>query len=146
VLTSQKIYDLFYDDYELGKSFLHSHTHTGNALGVSAALAMFEVMDQENIYSRLKILEENLIHSLCEVLNQTGLLENLRGIGGIVAADLINPKKIRRLGFEVHKKAISEGALIRPIGDSIYWLLPLNTDLSTIKKLEGITQRALLAV
>ncbi len=142
VLTSQKIYDLFYDDYSAGKSFLHSHTHTGNALAVSASLAMFQVMEQEKIYQNLAVLEKNLMQSMGQIFSDTGLLENLRGIGAIVAADFINPKNIPRLGFKVHKKALSEGALIRPIGNSLYWLLPLNTDLTTIKSLEVITQRA----
>jgi adenosylmethionine---8-amino-7-oxononanoate aminotransferase len=146
VLTSQKIYDFFYDDYEMGKSFLHSHTHTGNALAVSAALAMFKVMDQENIYTGLKILEKNLISTFSQLSQETGVLENLRGIGGVVAGDLINLHKIRRLGFEFHKKALAEGALLRPIGNSIYWLLPLNTEPITIRKLQEITRKALQAI
>ena len=38
MLTRSAIYDLFYDDYASGKSFLHSHTHSGNVLAASVAI------------------------------------------------------------------------------------------------------------
>jgi adenosylmethionine-8-amino-7-oxononanoate aminotransferase len=143
VLTSEKIYSLFYDDYENGKSFLHSHTHTGNALAVSAALAMFEVMDQEKIVEHVQNMESDLICSMQSVMESTGALKNLRGLGGVVAADLINSKNIKRAGYEFSKAAIQEGALMRAIGDSIYWLLPLNTDEAVLQDLKKITERAI---
>jgi adenosylmethionine-8-amino-7-oxononanoate aminotransferase len=145
VLTSNKIYSLFYDDYENGKSFLHSHTHTGNALAVSAALAMFGVMEEEKIYQKISAFEPQLISAMQEIMENTGAIKNLRGIGGIVAADLINPKNIKRAGYQFSKAVIQEGALMRSIGNSIYWLLPLNTDPKVLHSLREITERALIA-
>ena len=57
-------------------------------------------------------------------------LTNLRQIGAIVAADIINPEK-NRIGYQVAQFGIKYGALLRPIGDCIYWLPPLNTDFNT---------------
>ena len=62
MLTSTEIYNLFYADYQLGKNFLHSHTHSGNALAVSVALACLEVMEQ-----RIFIREFNRMKTLCEI-------------------------------------------------------------------------------
>lgn len=144
VLTSESIYELFYDDYEKGKSFLHSHTHTGNALAVSAALAMFEVMEQENMYQRLPDLEKTLWKAMEDIKNQTGLIHNVRVIGAVVAADFVNPKQVPRIGFEFYKQALKKRALLRPIGNSLYWLLPLNVEGEVIQALREITSSTLI--
>ena len=60
MLTSNKIYDLFFDDYEKGKSFLHSHTHAGNALAAAVAFECLCIMEDENIYAQVKNLELHL--------------------------------------------------------------------------------------
>lgn len=39
VCTTDKIYDAFYDDYNKGKQFMHSHTYAGNPMGCATALA-----------------------------------------------------------------------------------------------------------
>lgn len=39
-VTTEKIYQAFYADYNEGKAFLHSHTYSGNPLGCAAALAV----------------------------------------------------------------------------------------------------------
>ena len=55
-LTRQSIYDLFYDHYSSGNSFLHSHTYSGNALAASAALATLNIIEEENIVMRAAAL------------------------------------------------------------------------------------------
>ena len=39
VLTTETIYDAFYDEYVKLNAFLHSHSYTGNPLACAAALA-----------------------------------------------------------------------------------------------------------
>jgi adenosylmethionine-8-amino-7-oxononanoate aminotransferase len=144
VITSDSIYELFYDDYEQGKSFLHSHTHTGNALAVSAALAMFEVMEHQKIYEGLNQLEEMLRSAFYAVAERSNRLKNLRHLGGVVAGDLIHSKNENRPGFEFYKRALKKGALLRPIGSTVYWLTPLNIEHGVITELQRITTEALL--
>jgi adenosylmethionine-8-amino-7-oxononanoate aminotransferase len=143
VLTSNEIYKLFYDDYEKGKSFLHSHTYTGNALAASVALECLTIMEEENIYQHVQNNENYLRELMCEVAENTGKLKNIRNIGAIVAADLIVDNPAVRAGYAVYKKAVELGALLRPLGNTIYWLPPLNTDKNVLKKLQNITQRAI---
>ncbi len=50
-MTNQ-IYEIFYDSdssRNLEKSFLHSHTYSGNALSVSFALENLTIIQEENI-------------------------------------------------------------------------------------------------
>lgn len=143
MLTRSEIYELFYDDHSAGKSFLHSHTHSGNALAISVALAALEVLEEEKIAERLPWLALELQEQMRAVQAATGALKNLRHIGAVVAADLVNPDKIPRLGHRVFKEALKLGAFLRPLGDTIYWCVPLNTEAKTIQELSLITVAAI---
>lgn len=144
VLTSEQIYQLFYDDYSTGKSFLHSHTFCGNPLAASVALEVLNIMAEENLCQRATYLEKIMLDAMCDIAEYTGKLTNIRGIGAVVAADLICDSN-RRLGFEIYQKATALGALLRPLGNTIYWLLPLTTQIDVIDELKDITQNAILA-
>ena len=145
VMIKDEIYDLFYNDYSPENSFLHSHTYCGNPLGVSAALATLEIIENENILSQTKELETKMLNLMNNIAIKTGRLKNVRGIGGIVAADLIidDNDKNKRIGFEIFKHAVHAGALLRPLGNTIYWLPPVNIKEHTLEELSQITEYAI---
>lgn len=145
VLINHAIFKLFYDDYEVGKSFLHSHTYSGNALALSAALATLNAMEEEKSNEQAIHLE-CLMRSLMEEIGSiTGKISNIRSIGAMVAADLTEIKG-KRMGYELSKEAISRGALLRPLGKTVYWLPPLNVDHQTIENLAEITLNSIRAI
>lgn len=138
VMLDKAIYDLFYDDFKSGKSFLHSHTFSGNALGVSAALATINAMQELDINTKALELGKYMDECFTEIGNLTNKVTNIRSIGAVVAAELV-PCKHERISLEFHQKALKNGALLRPLGNTLYWLPPLNTDFNTIAKLCEIT-------
>ncbi|MBY0544912.1 MAG: adenosylmethionine--8-amino-7-oxononanoate transaminase [Gammaproteobacteria bacterium] len=142
-LTTHEIYDLFYSDYEKGHTFYHSHTHSGNALAAAAALACLGSMKTELIAEKTNLLEPLLQDLMYQVAEETGCLTNIRQMGGIVAADLINTKQINRLGYKLGQIAMKNGALIRPIGNTFYWLPPLNIEPETLVQLRDITIKSI---
>jgi adenosylmethionine-8-amino-7-oxononanoate aminotransferase len=146
VLTSTEIYNLFYADYSAGKNFLHSHTQCGNALAVSVALETLNIMEEEKICTHVQMLEPMILKYMREIAETTGKLTNVRGIGAIVAADLMVKDQQRRIGFEIYQQAVKRGALLRPLGNTIYWLPPLNIEHNTLQDLKEITQAAIQAV
>lgn len=143
MITNDQIYHLFYDDYAKGKSFLHSHTFSGHVLAAAVAVECFKVYEDENVYENLSLLSQTLKTAMQTVSDQTGKLQAIRGIGGVVAADLIVDDPSQRKGYEVYQHAVSLGALLRPIGNTLYWLPPLNCTLDTIQALTSITVRAI---
>lgn len=145
VMTHDAIYQAFYDDYEKGKSFLHSHTFSGNALAASIALAVLEVFEQENILAHTNKIAAIMRENMQAIANDTKKIHSLRSIGAIVAADLSNPNNIPRLGYQLYQKAIKQGVLLRPLGNTIYWLPPLNTAEMVLTELKSITQAVLLS-
>lgn len=137
VLTSSEIYELFYED-----SFLHSHTYSGNALAASVALEVLNIMNEERVVEAATVLGKYMRCAMEDVGSKTGRIKNIRSIGAIVAADIICEDAIKT-SIDVSQKAAALGALIRPLGNTLYWLPPLNTKLETIDELKYITIEAL---
>lgn len=145
VLTHNNIYNLFYDDYASGKSFLHSHTYSGNALAAAVALETLNIMEEGNICAHVNEMHTVMRNNMLEIATNTGRLKNIRGLGGIIAADLVVELENERKGFEVYKKAMQIGALLRPLGNTIYWLPPLTINTQELMLLKDITERAILS-
>lgn len=148
VLIEESIYQLFYDDYRVGKNFLHSHTYSGNALGAAVALETLHIMEEEGIYEKAIFLENALKELMEKVAQETGALKNIRHLGGIVAADLSleNADPSRRYGSEIFSHALDLGAFLRPLGETIYWLPPLNIKMGDLAKLADITRNSIQKV
>ncbi len=60
-LTTDDVYDAFYDDYPTLRAFLHSHSYTGNPLACAAALATLDIFEQDNV-----IREQQALRSGCD--------------------------------------------------------------------------------
>ena len=145
VLTTEKIYHVFYDEYETGKSFLHSHTYSGNALGASLALATLETIKKERLCDRANTLQITMQNHFRKISQETGFLQNIRGIGALVAADLVTSNH-NRLGYRLYQEAMKLGALLRPLGNTIYWMPPLTISDHTLSELQDITARAITSI
>jgi adenosylmethionine-8-amino-7-oxononanoate aminotransferase len=145
VLIDNPIYNLFYHDFAEGKSFLHSHTYSGNPLAVSAALATIKTMRTEGINQQAEELGVYMRQCFSEIATQTGKITNVRSIGAIVAGDLEKTNS-PRIGYQLHQEALRRGALLRPLGNTLYWLPPLTTDRQTIGSLAEITLNSIEAV
>ena len=136
-LTHDDIYALFYDDYDTQKAFMHSHTHSGNTLASAVALATLQLIEREQVLDYINnTLSPTMHNTMLEIAQSTQKLHNVRALGGVVAADLKSTEP--RAGYKLYQKAVELGALMRPLGNTIYWLPPLNTDTKTINKLGEI--------
>lgn len=133
VLCGDDLYRAFYGDYASGRAFLHSNTYSGYALGAAAAVAAMAAMDEEDISGSVIRRGPALLGRLAQVASATGAMGNLRGVGFVAAADLVDPATgkafapERRMGYRVFQEAVRRGAWLRPLGDTIYFLPPLNT-------------------
>lgn len=142
VLIDHAIYDLFYHERDPKHSFLHSHTFGGNALAIAAALATIQTMRQDNILQQAQDLGVYMTRNFQAVIQSSGLFSNFRTLGAIVAADYHGPNS-GQFSRVLAPIAQREGALLRPIGPTLYWLPPLNTSHQTIDELSDITERAI---
>jgi adenosylmethionine-8-amino-7-oxononanoate aminotransferase len=152
VLCGEELYQAFYGDYGSGRAFLHSNTYSGYALGAAAAVAAIKVMDDEDISGSVVRRGHALRERMVQVAAATGALTRVRGVGFVVAADLVDSASgqpfppTERLGYRVFQEAVRRGAWLRPLGDTIYFLPPLNTPDAVLDDLAGITAEAIRAV
>ncbi|MBQ8635469.1 adenosylmethionine--8-amino-7-oxononanoate transaminase [bacterium] len=134
-ITTDKIYNAFYDDYNTYKAFMHSHTYSGNPLGASCALGVLDILETGEIQKHLKEVTpyfNSLIKEHFLNLDYTG---EVRSIGLINAIELVKNKITKesfdsklRIGYQIYKKALQKGVLLRPLGNIIYFNPPLIID------------------
>ena len=148
VLITDGIYAAFDADYREGRAFLHSNTYTGNALGVAAANAALDVYAGEAILAQVAERGPLLRQALADVAARRPYLHDVRGCGMMAAVDLREPdgralSPDRRSGYRVYREAVRRGALLRPIGDTMYVFPPLTITSSEIAELTAILAASL---
>ncbi len=146
VMIPESVYELFYGDYGSEKTFLHSHTYTGHALGARVARETLTIMQEESICEKSAKNGEKMRSLMQDLADETGLLGPVRQLGSMVAADLSGKANFPRAGFQLSQLAIKAGALLRPINNTVYWVPPLNCDTHVLNELSRITKTALLAL
>ena len=130
VLTTDQVYQAFYDDYQNMTAFLHSHSYTGNALACRAGLATIEIFQQQDIIESNKKLATVMAKAAAR-FNEHPHVAEVRQTGMILAIEMVNNKQTRepfpwqeRRGLKVYQYALSKGVLLRPLGNVIYFMPP----------------------
>ncbi len=144
VMTTSDIYNAFYDDYESLNGFLHSHSYTGNPLACSAALATLDIFEQDNVVENNKKLSVLMAEAVAPLRDHPHV-GDVRQTGMVVAIEMVKDKVTKepypwqeRRGLAVYKHALEQGALLRPIGNVIYFLPPYIITPEQIKTLGRI--------
>ena len=152
-VTTQAIYDAFYADYSEGKAFVHSHTYAGNPLASAAALAVQRIFRTQPIFENASVNAKWLTARMeAELLPHPNVGE-IRHIGLIHAFELVADKKTKaplpaakRTGYEIYRRALAHGLLLRPIGDVLYFNPPLNITQPEIDTALNLAKTALCEV
>ena len=140
-MTTDEIYNAFYDDYLSGKAFMHSHTYSGNPLGCAAANAVLDIFEEENIMNKAIDLSLYLNEKMNETFGNYKFTGEIRHIGLIHAIELVENRESKtsfdsrkRIGYEIYKVALKKGLLLRPLGDVLYFNPMLNIKKEEIDK------------
>jgi adenosylmethionine-8-amino-7-oxononanoate aminotransferase len=130
VLTTDNIYQAFYDDYATLRAFLHSHTYTGNPLACAAALATLDIFEQDKVIEANRSLSARMASATAHLKDHPHVAE-VRQTGMTLAIEMVADKAGRiaypwqqRRGLSVYQHALSRGALLRPLGSVVYFLPP----------------------
>jgi adenosylmethionine-8-amino-7-oxononanoate aminotransferase len=140
VLCRDQIYQAFYAD-DLTRGFLHSHSYTGNALACGAALAVLDIFEQDDVLAANRERARKILEA-AHVFNDHPRVHHLRQTGMITAfdVDIDDPSFSRRYHFA----ALEQGVLLRPIGNTVYFMPPYVVSDDEINHLVTGAQRALL--
>ncbi len=130
VLTTDDIYQAFYDDYVTLKGFMHSHSYTGNPLGCAAALVTLDIFDQDKVIEDNKKLAAHMAYA-CAELSEHPHVAEVRQSGMILAIEMVKDKRSRepypwqeRRGLRVYQHGLNNGVLLRPLGNVVYFMPP----------------------
>jgi len=145
-LTSATIYEAFYDDYESGKTFFHGHTFTANPLACAAANATLDIFESEETLEKMSNLIPIFQKKLAK-FNALPCVSNIRSIGLVGAFDLVQDKKTeKRLGYEVYQRGLEKHLMLRPLGNVVYFFLPLCVTADEIDEILGLAYGVLLEI
>ena len=118
-LTTNEIYQAFYDD-SVARGFLHSHSYTGNALACSAALATLAIFEQDKILEKNRQTASDINRKMTDWEDLS--IQHLRHQGMIWAFDVKTSNA--KFQHDFYREAISRGLLLRPIGNTVYFMPP----------------------
>jgi adenosylmethionine-8-amino-7-oxononanoate aminotransferase len=146
-LASEKIFEAFLGEPWEGKTFYHGHTYTGNPLACAAGLASLDLMEQNNVVSRVAE-KAGKLSALLEELKPLKHVGDIRQKGFMVGIELVKDKDTRqgfdprrRVGAEVCANIRRHGVILRPLGDVVVMMPPLAMemdDLATIVRAVAI--------
>ncbi len=130
VLTTDTVYEAFYDDYSNLTAFLHSHSYTGNPLACAAALATLELFAANDTINANRALADRMRSATAQLADHPNVAE-VRQHGMILAIEMVKDKAAReafdwkeRRGLRVYRHALTRGALLRPLGNVVYMMPP----------------------
>jgi len=148
-LTTDKIYKAFLGKYGEYKHFLHGHSYTGNALGCVAALANLQIFKEEKTLVKQKKKISHLARML-QSLVDLPFIGDIRQCGMMVGIELVKNAETRepfslsvRIGHQVAMECRKRGLLIRPIGNVLVLMPPLNSSARELQKMVNILLRSL---
>jgi adenosylmethionine-8-amino-7-oxononanoate aminotransferase len=151
VLTTADVYDAFYDEYEKLNAFLHSHSYTGNALACAAARATLSIFQGEPVIERNRVLAARMAVATAALAGHPHVGE-VRQRGMILAIEMVKDKARgeaydfrERRGLRVYRHALEHGALLRPVGNVVYFMPPYAITPEEIDLLAGIATEAIEA-
>jgi adenosylmethionine-8-amino-7-oxononanoate aminotransferase len=140
---SQEIYDAFLSN-DLTKAFLHGHSFTGNPVGCAVSLASLDLLEKEECQNNIKFITKS--HQIfAKEINNHPKIENLRQTGTILAIELKddNSGYASDLRTRLYKHFLSEGILIRPLGNVIYIIPPYCITKEELNQVYLATKKAL---
>lgn len=123
VMTTEPIYGTFYCDYNPHRSFLHSHSYTGNALACAAANATLDLFETNNAIEANRQLSRDISEGLKRFASRKEVKET-RQCGMIGVIELQGYAASERIGVKIHRHCLAFGVLIRPLGSVIYVMPP----------------------
>ncbi|OGA23195.1 MAG: adenosylmethionine--8-amino-7-oxononanoate transaminase [Betaproteobacteria bacterium RIFCSPLOWO2_02_FULL_67_26] len=142
VMTRGAIYQAFYDD-DVTRGFLHSHSYTGNTLACRAALATLDIFDGEQVIEANRARSAR-ITTAAQAIARHPRVAHFRNTGMIWAFDVQTADPLFTRRFFAH--ALERELLLRPLGNTVYFMPPYVIGDDEIELLAGRTVELLDAL
>lgn len=129
-LCTKTIFDAFYSE-DKTKTLFHGHSYTANPLACAAANASMDIIEQpgfvDNVVALIGMQKDFATRLHNFVPAATKKIENIRQSGTILAFDVVTPDAtgyFNTIRDEMYAYFISQGVLLRPLGNTLYIMPP----------------------
>jgi adenosylmethionine---8-amino-7-oxononanoate aminotransferase len=133
LVVKDAIYQTF-SDTPVDHTFYHGHTWSGNPIAAAAALETLAVYEEEQILEKANAGAAVLAAGL-RPLASLPFVREVRALGLIGAVELypddFQPTRARRVQYAM----ADAGYLLRPLGDVLYLMPPLNMETAAIARM-----------
>ena len=106
------------------RTLFHGHSYTAHPIACAAARASLALLDDASSERRTAI--ERSHRAAAARFESTKGVTNVRVLGTIIALDLVvsDAGYLSTIGLELKRRALEQGVLLRPLGDTVYLLPP----------------------
>lgn len=130
-IATEDIYSAFYDDWQSLKTFFHGHSYTANPLACAVSSKCLEILKRDNLPDSAQNVM-NYFHEQLRRLTEYPWIADVRYRGCVGAIDIVADRysntplpEDARLSWVLHRTAFKHGIVMRPLGNMVYWFLPL---------------------
>ncbi len=119
VACKEEIYDAVLDASPKGAvELFHGYTYSGIPISVAAALAVQDIFEKEDIFSRAKEMSSYFQEGLFS-LKDIDVVENIRGYGMMGGIDIRKDTRPGKAGLETFKHCYDAGVNFKATGDAL---------------------------
>jgi len=124
-----------------GRSFMHSHSFTGNPIACAAGVASLEVFEREQTLARLPERIEQMRVLGQQLAERCPAILHHRQAGLVSAFDLDARRgpSDGRLSLALRAAALERGVLVRPLADTLYWMPALTIEADELERLAEVS-------
>lgn len=151
-LTTDEIYQAFYDEYETFKLFIHSHSYSANPLACAAANVTLDLLTEAGFMESLKPKIES-IREQGERLRDLPWCGEFRQTGMIAAVELVQNQETlepfpiaQRVGHQIFLEGLKREVVLRPLGNVVYFIPPLVIEPDQIATMMNAAHESIITV
>ena len=142
--ATQAVFDAFYSE-DVNKALFHGHTYTANPTGCAIALEAIRLLESEEMQANIqRIMGRH--KAFVAHISQHPKVQNARTLGVIMAFELKTAENTDYYGSfrdRLYNFFISEGVLLRPVGNTIYILPPYIISDTQLSRVYEVIEKAI---
>ena len=147
---TQKIYEAFLSE-DRSRTFFHGHSYTANPLTCAVANASLDLLEVGEFRYQLEqvIRLQNTFPTPLAVRPSKIMMKNLRRLGTVLAFEVETGEKdayLNSIGKIIAKKALEAGVLLRPLGNTVYFMPPYCITKQELERVFIVTQDTLASL
>ncbi len=120
---------------------MHGHTFFANPLGAAIASEVLAIYRDENILEKARPKAASLAAAIEYIGSMPGV-RRPRALGMCAAFDVGETGYMGKVGWQISEAALELGAHLRPLGNTVYVIPPLNIGDGELEQLLDVVRRS----